>query len=177
MTSTILKPYVHNGREIHIQFTSDAFFNAVSAAKPFGKSPKDWLRTDETQEYILAIRRKCLLEQNQLVISRHGGDNPGTWLHPKLGVVFARWLSADFAVWADEQIATILSGELIAPMTAQPRLHFCLARCLRTFGLTRDAWERQLLINQIKVLCGQLGVTIPPLHLIGKPADQMQLEV
>ena len=116
MTSTILKPYVHNGREINIQFTSEAFFNATSAAKPFGKSPKDWLKTEDTQDYIDAIRRKFLLEQNQLVIANHGGDKPGTWLHPKLGVHFARWLNADFAVWADEQITVILSGELIAPI-------------------------------------------------------------
>lgn len=177
MNNTILKPYVHNGREIHIQFTSDAFFNATSAAKPFGKSPKDWLKTEDTQEYILAVRRKILTEQNQLVITKQGGVEQGTWLHPKLGIVFARWLNPDFAVWADEQIAAILSGELIAPMTSQPRLHFCLTRCLRLFSLTRDAWERQLLINQIKVICGQLGVTLPPLHLIGKPADQYQLEV
>lgn len=36
----------------------------------------------------------------------------GTWLHPKLAVVFARWLNIDFAVWCDLHIDALLRGEL-----------------------------------------------------------------
>lgn len=35
----------------------------------------------------------------------------GTWLHPKLAIVFARWLNVKFAVWCDEQISNILQGK------------------------------------------------------------------
>ncbi|WP_327190602.1 KilA-N domain-containing protein [Pseudomonas libanensis] len=36
----------------------------------------------------------------------------GTWLHPKLAVAFARWISPDFSVWCDLHIDALLRGEL-----------------------------------------------------------------
>ena len=35
----------------------------------------------------------------------------GTYLHAGLVVIFARWLSADFAVWCDDIIKKLISGE------------------------------------------------------------------
>ena len=48
------------------------------------------------------------MEEIQLVIVKKGGNNSGTWLHPKLAIDFARWLSPEFAVWCDAQIEQIL---------------------------------------------------------------------
>ena len=181
MSSTILKPYSHNGQTINIQFTTDAFFNATAAAKPFGKSPKDWLKNEDTQDYIGAIRRKLLLEQNQLVVSKHGGNKPGTWLHPKLGIYFARWLNADFAVWADEQIALILSGTYVAPqatIVTQPRMYFAATRIARNLEFARSVGGRAAMYDQLRTAHQQLGLPpIMPLEMFGKPADQMQMEV
>lgn len=53
------------------------------------------------------------MKQNQLVTVQYGGNNPGTWIHPKLVIDFARWLNADFAVWCDEQIKIILDNVMI----------------------------------------------------------------
>lgn len=39
------------------------------------------------------------------------GQHGGTWLHPKLAVVFARWCDTRFAVWCDMQIDRLLRGE------------------------------------------------------------------
>ena len=55
------------------------------------------------------------MEENQLVIVKHGGNNRGTWLHPKLAIHFARWLDPKFAVWCDEQIEQLLSGSQPKP--------------------------------------------------------------
>ena len=91
-------------------FHSDAFINATEIAKKFSKTPKDYLRAKKTKEYIEAVRLNRLTEQNQLVTIIQGGESEeqGTWLHPYLAVDFARWLSADFAVWCDMQIENIL---------------------------------------------------------------------
>ncbi|MGZ5055359.1 MAG: KilA-N domain-containing protein, partial [Methylobacter sp.] len=91
-------------------FHEDAFINATEIAKKFSKLPKDYLKTSRTKEYIKAIRRIFLMEENQLVKVQNGGtpSEIGTWLHPRLAIDFARWLSADFAVWCDMQIEKIL---------------------------------------------------------------------
>ncbi len=115
-------------------FQHDGYLNATQIAAHFGKRVGNYLRNDRTQEYISALAENLsvapkrvtaknqsvaktlnrAMVENQLVISRKGGDvsQSGTWLHPKLAVDFARWLDPRFAVWCDEQIEHILSGSL-----------------------------------------------------------------
>jgi hypothetical protein len=106
----IVKTYENEGLLLNVQFTGEAFFNATAVAKAFWKRPADWLALDSTKEYIEAITRKYVLEQNQVVMVRSGSpDNGGgTWMHPKLAIAFARWLNVDFSIWCDEQIEAIL---------------------------------------------------------------------
>ncbi|ENS8253024.1 KilA-N domain-containing protein [Neisseria gonorrhoeae] len=78
---------------------------------------------ERTQEYITALNERLFnpetrnraTAENQLVIIKKGGNDKksqGTWLHPKLAVDFARWLNPKFAVWCDEQIETLLNGNV-----------------------------------------------------------------
>lgn len=105
---------------VSVAFRSDGFLHATAIASHFGKSAKDYLKTEQTQQYIYALaenlsnRNKILIEYNQLVIVKGGSskNGGGTWLHPKLAVDFARWLDPRFAVWCDEQIEQIISGSL-----------------------------------------------------------------
>ncbi|MEY4768010.1 MAG: hypothetical protein RL637_649 [Pseudomonadota bacterium] len=96
--------------EMSVQFQENGFINATAIAKQFNKQPRDYLKSNRTQEYMKSIKKVLLMEQNQLVKIQNGG-NPqeiGTWIHPKLAVDFARWLDSDFAVWCDMQIEKIL---------------------------------------------------------------------
>lgn len=108
MSKILTRVYEHEGKSVEILFSETVFFNATVAGKAFGKSPKDWLRTNETKEYLLAVGRKCLLHENQLVRKVAGSDAAGTWFHQKLIVPYGRWLNPDFAVWCDEIIFDIL---------------------------------------------------------------------
>jgi hypothetical protein len=109
-----------------VLFQTDGFINATVIAKQFGKKTENYLRTNETKAYIAALEKylfpagnsitpKSVNEQNQLVIVKSGAPETGggTWLHPKLTVHFARWLSPDFAVWCDLQIEKILHSSLM----------------------------------------------------------------
>lgn len=93
------------GREV--EFTSEGWFSATTAAAGFGKSPSEWLRLPETARYIEGLERKYG-KIPYLKTSR--GRGGGTWLHPKLAVRFARWLDVDFEIWCDEQIDSIVRG-------------------------------------------------------------------
>lgn len=101
---------------IPVSFRQDGYLNATAVATHFGKRVPDFIKTEQNQEYINALAEhiskttKVVLDKNQLVIVKHGGNNRGTWLHPKLAIHFARWLDPKFAVWCDEQIEQILSG-------------------------------------------------------------------
>ena len=104
-----------------VAFRADGYLNATAIAAHFGKQPRDYLKTEQTQQYIaalaenLSVKTKILTKENQIVSVKRGGDEQGTWLHPKLAIHFARWLDPKFAVWCDEQIEQLLSS-------SQPKL-------------------------------------------------------
>ena len=101
-----------------VSFRDDGFLNATAIAAYFGKQPRDYLKTEQTQQYIAALadflstKTKILVKENQIVNVKNGGSERGTWLHPKLAIHFARWLNPKFAVWCDEQIEALLNGKV-----------------------------------------------------------------
>ena len=58
-------------------------------------------------------RLLALVKKTGYVKTRAGAPETGggTWFHPKLATPFARWLSADFAVWCDAQIDSLIHGK------------------------------------------------------------------
>ncbi|MCW8158983.1 DNA-binding protein [Stutzerimonas stutzeri] len=100
-------PFHYQGQPV--RFKSDGWINATEAARSFGKEPHEWLRLPDTKAYLDAMAKTGIFPE--LILTKRGRSG-GTWLHPKLAVAFARWLSADFAVWADLHIDALLRGEL-----------------------------------------------------------------
>lgn len=86
--------------------------NATEMAKSFGKTTKDWLRTNASLEFInslSAVRQIC---PSQLVVVKKGNSNEfeqGTWMHEDVALEFARWLSPAFAIWCNDRIKELLT--------------------------------------------------------------------
>jgi len=107
-------------KDIEILFSKDLdnslYINATQISKHFNKVPKDWLRTKDTQDYIKAVSQRADMPYGDLVVARKGGNDKsltGTWIHNKLIISFARWLSPDFAVWSDMTIEDILKESFL----------------------------------------------------------------
>ncbi|QWF19306.1 KilA-N domain-containing protein [Lysobacter capsici] len=94
-----------------MEFRDDGWFNATAAAAIFGKRLQDWLDNRETQGYIASLARFLNHANQRDLIRASRGHNGGTWMHPKLAVPFARWLSVDFAIWCDDKIDKIIRGQ------------------------------------------------------------------
>lgn len=101
--------YDYNGTAITFQHGANVMVNATEMAKQFDKQPYNWLRTQQTQEFIkeLSATRKCV--PTDLVLVRNGGDNYGTWMHEDVAMEFARWLSPKFAIWCNDRIKELLT--------------------------------------------------------------------
>ena len=82
--------------------------NATLMCKPFGKISKDWLKSDQTKRYIAAISDRTKIPSADLVIVKKGGMEQGTWIHEKLILPLARFLSTDFEIWCDERISELM---------------------------------------------------------------------
>ncbi len=82
---------------------SDGYADATAMCQANGKRWFDYERIDRTTDYITALADATGLGADQLVISTTTGPNHlrGTWIHPRLAVDLARWISPQFAVWMD----------------------------------------------------------------------------
>lgn len=110
-------------RDYQVRFNLDGWINATDIAKKYERRLDHWLATQETEAYLAALGRHLNTRDRGYLIQTRRGAGGGTWLHPKLAVVFARWLDIDFAVWCDMQIDRLLSGDGLA----KQRLHASLA--------------------------------------------------
>lgn len=86
-----------NGTSIQRR-TVDGFVNATAMAKANGKEWAHYFRTDRATTYMEALSRNCEIAVTALYVAKPGD---GTWIHPRLAVDFARWISPEFAVWMD----------------------------------------------------------------------------
>ena len=95
---------------------SDGWVNATAMCQAGGKRWNNYERGERTQEYIAALQQALAAETpcaaavalNRAtlpsVIEVIRGGRPelqGTWIHPRLAVDLARWISPAFAVWMD----------------------------------------------------------------------------
>jgi hypothetical protein len=84
---------------------SDGYVNATSMCQAGGKDWFDYIRLNRTQAYIAALTASLGSPENpgDLIQTTTTGPNHlrGTWIHPRLAVDLARWISPAFAVWMD----------------------------------------------------------------------------
>lgn len=95
---------------------ADGYVNATAMCQANGKRWHHYQENERTRAYVDALRQHLewipenpnahispSKESPELVVSIKGGtpDLQGTWVHPRLAVDLARWLSPQFAVWMD----------------------------------------------------------------------------
>ncbi|PIB69524.1 KilA-N domain-containing protein [Pseudomonas sp. 2995-3] len=189
MNSNVI-PFDFDGQPVH--FSLDGWLNATKIAGRMGKEPTAWLRQIETLEYISfmaealgfnsvprteleeikalgtsapgAKKRILELSKSTGMVRSKAGANGGTWLHPKLAIVFARWLNTKFAVWCDLKIEAILHGG----MSAREQLdRACKALDDRKSqasedgkGLSSWRWDKPPLEQSVEYWLGQVQLTL-----------------
>jgi hypothetical protein len=113
---------LRNFKNIEIFFSQDndsIYINATKIAKEFEtakgnkKDVSEWLNSKNTQEYLFEMSKVVTPDFfGKLVMTNNFGavKERGTWIHKKLIIAFARWLSLEFAVWCDLTIEELLKN-------------------------------------------------------------------
>ena len=122
--------FIYNEKDVDFlpSGNDNVMVNATQMAKIFGKLPKDFLKNDDTQNFIQACLRRAkktaelrflesgkkenspfldIKSESDLVDSK---QKSGTWMHRILALKFAAWLDPDFEVWVFETIDKIILG-------------------------------------------------------------------
>lgn len=114
-----LKTLDYNGTGI--TFSADGWLNATASAAALGKNDLDnFLRSKTYTEYAEVVAAACSVNITDLKKTVVGkGKEQGTFLHPEMAVVFARWISPAFAYWCDKQVALLIRTAQEAPARNQ----------------------------------------------------------
>jgi hypothetical protein len=82
---------------------SNGYVNATAMCRANGKEWSGFIRNERTTDYIQALADHLGIPADRLVLTTTTGPNRfrGTWVHPRLAVELARWISQRFAVWMD----------------------------------------------------------------------------
>lgn len=97
---------------------SNVSVNLTQLSKPFGrmKRPEQWLRTQDSKDYLdtLSVAQKCATDE--LLFIKHGGNfkTQGTWTTDRrIAIRFAQWLDPKFAIAVDELLVRLLTRQAI----------------------------------------------------------------
>lgn len=118
--------FVQDGVATYIPFDEEVMVNATKVYQSFN-IPDSSFASFKKRTLIPIAERMVQLSSNQpnsqnavsvnnLIVTRKGGDDKyfqGTWLHPRLAVVFARWISIDFGIWCDDKILELLKTGVV----------------------------------------------------------------
>ena len=105
----------YQGSNIPFALTgNDVMINATEMIKLFpGKRMNNFLRSDQTQELIKQLESETRISASQLVLVVKGnysdGRSQGTWMHRKIAIAFAMWLSPVFYSWCLGKIDEIIN--------------------------------------------------------------------
>lgn len=103
--------FSYNGSKVTFSRSDNAvMINATEMSRPFGdhKRPSKWLDNDSSKELLKAVAKARKRPLDSLVIIKRGGNNPSTWMHEDVALMFAQWLSPDFYVWCNDHIKELL---------------------------------------------------------------------
>lgn len=105
----------YNGTIIPFELAgNDVMINATEMTKAFpGKKISHFLSNQQTKDLILQVESDAGIPASQLILVIKGnyadGRTQGTWMHRKIAIAFAIWLSPAFYSWCLGKIDEIIN--------------------------------------------------------------------
>lgn len=86
------------------QRSADGYINATAMCKAAGKEWAHYASNKQTKAFMEVLATKLGIPSLSLIEVRRGGKEPGTWVHPKVAIHLAGWLSPEFAVFITDVV-------------------------------------------------------------------------
>lgn len=139
--------YDYKGSQISFSLGKNLMANATEMAKPFGKQPIDWLKTNQSKDYIETYSKLKFISLADLVQVTKGGSNPGTWMHEDVALEFARWLSPSFAIWCNDRIKELLKTGVATVSNDDEAIAYAMQVLNKRLEIAKAEKERLLAEN------------------------------
>lgn len=126
-----------------IQREEDGYVNATALCKSAGKEWKHYISNASTKEFLVELSAVVGIPTTGLIHSRQGGtpQEQGTYVHPKVAIHLAQWLSPKFAVFVTGVIFSWMNGtgEVVVKDTWSKYIGG-----FRSFGFFPRAWYKEM---------------------------------
>lgn len=112
--TTLVEVMEFHGHQIAFEeINGKMMVNATQMAKPFGRMPKDWLRTQQSKELVKAVSVAHICLTDDLQVVRQGGINQGTFFQEDVALFFAQWLSPEFYLACNFKLKELLTKQAL----------------------------------------------------------------
>jgi hypothetical protein len=142
---------------------SDGYADATAMCQANGKLWGHYQENSRTTDYIQALAESTGISPRNLVLSVKGGPAhlQGTWIHPRLAVDLARWISPAFAVWMDGWFLESMA----APQAPEhPQFTMGVKVCAQDRRQATDLWREAVKREVVSALNRTLGTAGVPAH-------------
>ena len=156
---------IFNYQNEAISFKSEngtTYINATEMAKPFGKQPAFWLRTDQAKKIIAAISTMQICKVESLLQVVNGGESRGTWMHEDVALVFSQWLSPEFYLWCNDRIKELIKHGMTATAETAERLLNDPDFLIETLtALKSEREQKAILLEQTRLQQKEIALVQP----------------
>lgn len=103
----MLQTFQYENHPISFDLDGEVMINATQMARPFPMKRLNSFSTNkQTLDFAMLLQSKTGIP---VLTTKHGGKNNGTWMHQKLALKFAAWLSPEFELWVYDRIEELLT--------------------------------------------------------------------
>jgi KilA-N domain/Zinc finger, C2H2 type len=97
-----------------IRQRNDGKYRAGDMCAVGGKMWKNYYQNKQTKEFLDELESVAGIPATELIQTIQGGDpkKQGTWVHPRVAIHLAQWISAKFAVQVTDWVLRFMSGDL-----------------------------------------------------------------
>jgi len=115
LRTPLLSPFVdEKGRTMKVEIRQcDGYYNATLMCQSAGKLVADYTRTKGAASFKKRLSDVMSLSISSLVQQERGkGKDQSTWVHRKVALHLAQWISEDFAIWVSDLVEKFLTGQV-----------------------------------------------------------------
>lgn len=155
------------------QRINDGYINANLLTKAYEKqtgkyrNPNSWFERDRTIQYLELLSDKTGIEVYDLVQKKGSTKNSEVWLHPKLAISFAMWLSPEFEMMVSDWVEQwLFSGQIPieSPISLRPYQRVWYQRLMLFEQNTKLPSGTWCIFEEISKLMRDLEAKGVPLH-------------
>lgn len=119
MKEPTIKSFHYKGSEISYKTVDGRLMiRATDMAQVFNRQVYKWTHTKSTQALVARLAKSIGVSTSEIISTKQGALNGGTWIHFELAVEYAKCLSKEFASWLEDSILEILFNEPVRAETA-----------------------------------------------------------